>query len=131
MITAFGIFLFLCFLRFFGLKENAFNPEIPNYQKTKKHPVTLLAGKESACNAGNSSLIPRSGQFTGEGIGYPLQYCWASLVAQLVKNSDCNAGVLVRSLGWEYPLEKGKATHSTILTWRIPWAIHGVAKSWT
>ena len=45
-----------------------------------------LAGKESACNAGDPSLIPRSGRYPGEGIGYPLQYSWASLVAQLVKN---------------------------------------------
>ena len=39
----------------------------------------------------------------------------------------------VRSLGWEDPLEKGKATYSSILAWRIPWTIqvHGVAKSWT
>ena len=44
------------------------------------------AGKESACNAGGPSLIPGSGRFPGEGIGYPLQYSWASLVAQWVKN---------------------------------------------
>ena len=45
------------------------------------------AGKESACNAGDPGLIPGSGRSTGEGIiGYPLQYSWASLVAQLVKN---------------------------------------------
>ena len=43
-------------------------------------------GKESACNAGDSSSIPGSGKSTGEGIGYPLQYSWASLVAQRVKN---------------------------------------------
>ena len=42
--------------------------------------------KESACNAGNLGLIPGSGRSAGEGIGYPLQYSWASLVAQLVKN---------------------------------------------
>ena len=42
--------------------------------------------KESACNAGNSGLIPRSGRSAAEGIGYPLQYSWPSLVAQLVKN---------------------------------------------
>ena len=45
-----------------------------------------LVGKESACNIGDPSLIPGSGRSEGEGIGYPLQYCWASLVAQLVKN---------------------------------------------
>ena len=43
-------------------------------------------GKESACNAGNPGSIPGSGRSAGDGIGYPLQYCWASLVAQLVKN---------------------------------------------
>ena len=43
-------------------------------------------GKDSACNAGDPGLIPGSGRFTGEGIGYPFQYSWASLVAQLVKN---------------------------------------------
>ena len=42
--------------------------------------------KESACNAGDPSWIPGSGRSTGEGISYPLQYSWASLVAQLVKN---------------------------------------------
>ena len=42
--------------------------------------------EESACNAGDPSLIPLSGRTTGEGIGYPVQYCWASLMAQLVKN---------------------------------------------
>ena len=44
------------------------------------------AGKESACNAGDPSLIPESGRFPGEGTGFPLQYSWASLVAQIVKN---------------------------------------------
>ena len=43
-------------------------------------------GKESACNAGDCGLIPGSGRSAGEGIDYPLQYSWASLVAQLVKN---------------------------------------------
>ena len=43
-------------------------------------------GKESTCNAGDSSLIPGSGRSAGEGVGYPLQCSWASLVAQLVKN---------------------------------------------
>ena len=43
-------------------------------------------GKESACNAGDRSLIPGSGRSAGKGIGYPLQYSWASLLAQLIKN---------------------------------------------
>ena len=54
-------------------------------------------------------------------IGYPLQYSWASLVAQLVKNPPATQETWVPSLGWEDPLEKGKATHSSILAWRILW----------
>ena len=77
------------------------------------------AGKESACDAGDPSLIPGSGRSTGEGIGYPLQYSWASLVAQLVKNPPAVRETWVRSLGWEDPLEKGIATHLSILDWRI------------
>jgi len=80
-------------------------------------------GKESTCNAGDPSSIPGSGRSTGEGIGYPLQYSWASLVAQLVKNPPAMQETWVRSLAWEDPLEKGKATHSSILAWRIPWTI--------
>ena len=56
-----------------------------------------------------------------KGIGYPLQYSWASLVAQLVKNPPAVRETWVQSLGWEDPLEKGKATHSSILAWSIPW----------
>ena len=133
-------------------------------------------GKESACNAGGLSSIPELGRSTGEGIGYPLQYCWASLVVQLVKNPK-NTGnsqnlvaktpnnpifklarslnrhfskewasliaqlvknlpaiweTWVLSLGWEDPLEKGKATHSSILAWRTAWTTaYGVTKSQT
>ena len=78
-------------------------------------------GKESACNAGDPGSIPGLGRSAGEGIGYPPQYSWASLVAQLVKNAPALQETWVRSLGWENPLEKGKATHSSILAWRIPW----------
>ena len=46
-----------------------------------------------------------------------------SLVAQLVKNPPAVQETWVRSLGWEDPLEKGKATHSSILAWRIPWTV--------
>ena len=53
------------------------------------------AGKESACDAGDPGLIPGSGRSTGEGIGYPLQYSWASLVAQLVKNPHALQQTLV------------------------------------
>ena len=72
------------------------------------------------------------GRSAGEEIGYPLQYSWASLVAQQVKNPPAMRETWVRSLGWEDPLEQGKATHSSILAWRIPWAaVHEVAKSRT
>ena len=68
-------------------------------------------------------MIPGSGRCAGEGIGYPLQYSWASLVAQLVKNPPAMWETWVQFLGWENPLEKGKATHSSILAWRIPWTL--------
>ena len=48
---------------------------------------------------------------------------WASLVAQLVKNPPAVWETWIQSLGWEDPLEKGKATHSSILPWRIPWTL--------
>ena len=80
-------------------------------------------GKESTCNAGDPSSIPGLGRSIGEGIGYPLQYSWASLVAQLVKNLPAIRETWVRSLGWEAPLEKGKATYSSILAWIIPWTV--------
>ena len=68
-------------------------------------------------------MIPGSGRFTGERIGYPLQYSWASLVAQLVKNLPAMWETWVQSLGWDDALEKGKATHSSILAWRILCAV--------
>ena len=80
-------------------------------------------GRESAYNAGDPSSIPGLGRSAGEGIGYPLQYSWASLVAQRVKNPPAMPETWVRSLGWDDPLEKGKATHSSILVWRIPWTV--------
>ena len=84
------------------------------------------AGKESACNAGDPGLIPGSGISPGEGMGYLLQYSWAFLVAQLVKNLPAMWETWVQSVGWEDPLEKGKATHSSILTWIIPWTIQSM-----
>ena len=64
-------------------------------------------GKESAYKAGDPGLIPGLGRSSGEGIGYPLQYSWASLVAQLVKNLLVMWETWVRSLGQEDSLEKG------------------------
>ena len=80
-------------------------------------------GKESGCNVGDPGSIPGSGRSPEEGIGYPLQYSWASFVAQLVKNPPAMRVTWVQSLGWEDPLEKGKATYSSILAWRTPWAV--------
>ena len=78
------------------------------------------AGKEFTCNAGDLGLIPGSGRSSGEGIGYLLQYSWASLVAQAVKNLPAMKETWVRSLGWEGLLEEGMAPHSSILAWIIP-----------
>ena len=79
------------------------------------------AGKESACNARDPGLIPGSRRSPGEGNGNPPQYSWASLVAQMVKNLPAKWETWVQSLGWQDPLEKGTATHSSILAWRLPW----------
>ena len=71
------------------------------------------------CNSGDLGSIPGSGRSAGEGIGNPLQYSWASLVAQPVRNPPAMWETWVQSQGWENPLKKGKATHSSILAWRI------------
>ena len=73
-------------------------------------------GKESTFNAGDPGSIPGLGRSAGEGIGYPLQYSWPSLVDQMVKTLPEMKETWVRSLGWENALEKGKATHSSIPT---------------
>ena len=77
--------------------------------------------KGLACSAGDPGLIPGWGRSSGEGKCYPLQYSWASLVAQLVKNLPAVRETWIQLLGWEDLLEKGTATHSSILAWRIPW----------
>ena len=73
------------------------------------------AGKESACNVGDLGSIPGLGRSFGEEIGYPLQYSWAFLVAQSIKNPPATLETCVRSLCQEDPLEKGKATWSSTL----------------
>ena len=95
-------------------------------------------GKESTCNAGDPSLIPGSGNSAAEGIGYPLQYSWAFLVAQTIKNPPAVQETWVWSLGWADPLVEGMANHSSIFTWRFPmdrrawWVtVRGVTKSQT
>ena len=64
--------------------------------------------------------MPGLGRCPGEGIGYPVQYSWASLVAQMVKNLPTMRETWVQSLGWKDPVEEGMAAHSRILVWRIP-----------
>ena len=78
-----------------------------------------LVGKESACNAGDPGSIPGLGRPTGEGIGYPFQYSWVSLVAQLVKSLPAMQETWFDPSVGKIPLEKGKITHSSILAWRI------------
>ena len=79
-------------------------------------------GKESTCNTGDFSSIPGLGRSPGGRIGYPLQYSWASLVAQLVKNPPAMWETWIQSLGWEDPLEKEMATHSLVF---LPGEFHG------
>ena len=93
------------------------------------------ADKGSTCNAGDLGSIPWPGSSPGEGIEYPLQYYWASLVAQMVNNLPVMWETWLPSLSWEDPLEEGIAAHSSILAWRIPmdrgtWqaTVHGVTK---
>ena len=94
-----------------GLDESGQKGQTSSYKGLPDSSV----GQESASNAGNPSLIPGLAGSAGEGIGYPLQYSWASVVAQLVKNPPAIQETWVGSLGWEDPLETGKATHSSIL----------------
>ena len=90
-------------------------------------------GKESACHAGDPSLIPGSGRSAGEGKGYPLQYSWASLVAQLIKNLPTiretwgSIPGLARSPGEGkgYPLQYSGVENS------MDCIVHGVTKSQT
>ena len=99
------------------------------------------AGKKSTCSAADPSSVSGSGRSPGEGIGYPVQYSWASMVTQLVENPPAMQETWVQSLGWKGPMEKETATHSSILffysclnsrdrgTWQV--TIHGVTKSRT
>ena len=108
------------------------------------------AGKESACNAGDLGPIPGLGRSPGEDKGCLLQYSslenpmdytihgvaksrtrlsnfhFTSLVAQKLESMPAMQETLVRSLGQEDPLEKGTATHSSILAWRILWTVQAM-----
>ena len=109
----------------FLLPKNSFKlliKKLIGFTKKKKDFPSSSAGREPASNVGDSSQIPGSGRSLEK-------YSWASLVAQLVKNPPAMWDTQVRSLGWEDLLKKGMAIHSSTLAWRIPWTIHGVAKS--
>ena len=93
--------------------KGTFHAKMGTIKDRKGFPRSSV-GKESPCNAGDPSLIPGLRRSAGEGIGYLLQYFWST-----GKESACNAG----DLGWEDPLEKGKATRSSILAWGIPWTV--------
>ena len=89
-------------------------------------------GEESTWNAGNPSTIPVSGRSAGDGIGYPLQYSWASLLTQLVKNLPAMWEIWVWSLAWEDPLGQGMVTHfsNSGLENSMDYIVRRVAKSW-
>ena len=91
-------------------------------------PITVFMGfsggsdgKKSACNAGDLGSVPGLGRSPGEGIGYPLQYLWTSLVAQMVKNLPAMKETWIQSLGWEDPMEEGMPSHPLFL----PGEFHG------
>ena len=123
---------------FFTVCMASTSPYFP-YFHTRTVKNSSSADKESACNVGDPDSIPVLGSSPREGIGYLLQYSWASLVAQMVKSPPAMRETWIQSLGyWEDPLEEGMATHSSILAWRIPmnkgaWraTVHEVAKSRT
>ena len=83
-------------------------------------------GKESTCNAGDPSSIPGLGRSAGKGIGYPLQYSWASLVTQLVKNQPAMWETWVQSLSWEEPWRRERLP--TPVFW--PGEFHGLYSPW-
>ena len=97
-------------------------------------PRIFQGSEKPSCLSDSNSFL-----FSAYFIEHLFEHCqalsWASLVAQLVKNLPAMWESWVWSLVWEDPLEKGKATHSSILAWRIPWSlgsiVHGVAKSQT
>ena len=89
------------------------------------------AGKVSACNARDPCSIPSVGKICWRKNRLPTPVFLGFPCGSAGEESACNAETWVQSLGWKGPLEKGKATHSSILAWRIPWTVHGVAKGRT
>ena len=117
------------------------SPNTPAWMIWKWPAYVLLArggsaGKEYACSIGDPGSIPGLGRFPGEGIDYPLQYSWASLVAQMLKNLPTIWETGFDPCIWKIPWRRVWLTHSSILAWRIPmdrgaWqaTVNGVTKS--
>ena len=95
--------------------------------KRKKGFSESSVGKESDCNAGDSGTIPGSGRSPGEGIGYPLQYSWASLVAQLGKDLPAMQETWVRS-SWVRKIPWRRERLPTPVFW--PGEFHGLQSPW-
>ena len=98
--------------------------EIPR-SKSKGFPGSSV-GKESTCNAGDPGSIPGLGRSPGEGIGYPFQYSWASLVIQMVKNLPAMWEIWVQSLGWiepglDNPWRRAWQPNPVFLSGESPW----------
>ena len=93
----------------------------PKSSRASRVALAVKSPPASAGDEGDEGSIPGSGRSAGEGIGYPLHYSWASLVAQLVKNPPALRETWVPSLGGEDPLEEEMATCSSILAWEILW----------
>ena len=87
----------------------------PLVSSKRHHHQIKNAGDKSRCKETKEMITNNTWTWTG---------CWASLVAQLVKNLPARWETWVQSLSWEDPLEKGKATHSSISVWRIPWTVY-------
>ena len=101
------------------------------YYAVKLPKFDSSVGKESTCNAGDPGSIPGSGRSTGEGIGYPLQYSWAFLLAQLVKNLPAMQETWVRYLGSIPGDGKGYPLQYSGLENSKDCIVHGVTKSRT
>ena len=102
-------------------------------------------GKESACNGGDPGSIPESGRSPGEGIFYQLQYSWASLVAELVKNPPAMWETWVGKIPWRRErlptpvfwsgefhhkeLDTTEWLNWTELNWKTPWTVHGILQA--
>ena len=108
-------------------------PEFASLRSSKRGFPGSSTGTESACNAEDPSSIAESGRSPEGEIGYPLQYSWASMMAQMVKNRPAIQETWLWSLGWEDSLEEEMVAHFSILAWTIPmdrgaWqaTVHGV-----